>query len=155
MGKEIERKFLVRKDLWYAVQKPEGEDIIQGYLVSGSAMTIRVRVSGDNAWMTIKGPMKNISRDEYEYPIPRTDALEILSQFTGNKIEKTRYRIVIEGHTWEVDEFFGDNEGLTIAEIELKSEDEPFRHPNWLGEEVTSDHRYSNSSLAISPYNSW
>ncbi|MCX6251027.1 MAG: CYTH domain-containing protein [Bacteroidetes bacterium] len=155
MPKEIERKFLVRKDLWYAVQKPEGADFIQGYLVSGANLTIRVRVSSSNAWLTIKGPFQNISRDEYEYPIPAQDAMEILSGYAGNKIEKTRYRIRIEGHIWEVDEFFGDNEGLIIAEIELKSEDEGFRHPPWLGEEVTANHRYNNAHLAEHPFGSW
>ena len=155
MGKEIERKFLVRKDLWYAVQKPEGDDIIQGYLVAEPGLTVRVRVAGDNALLTIKGRIKNISRDEYEYPVSLQDAMEMLSAFAGNKIEKTRYKIGFEGYTWEIDEFFGDNEGLVIAEIELKSEDEIFQHPAWLGEEVTTDPRYSNSQLSVFPYNQW
>jgi adenylate cyclase len=155
MGKEIERKFLVRKDLWYAIAKPKGEDLIQGYLLSGQNLTIRIRFSDSNAWLTIKGPVKIITRDEYEYRIPRQDAVEILSQFPGEKIEKTRYRLDFEGHLWEIDEFFGKNDGLIIAEIELKREDEEFLRPAWLGEEVTMDHRYSNSQLAAFPYSKW
>jgi adenylate cyclase len=155
MPLEIERKFLVRKDLWFSVYKPQGEDIIQGYLVSEPSLTIRVRVTESHCFLTIKGPARHASRDEYEYPIPRLDAYEILNTFTKNKIEKTRYRVEVEGKIWEIDEFFGDNEGLVIAEIELSSEDEPFKHPVWLGEEVTEDIRYFNSALAFHPYKKW
>jgi CYTH domain-containing protein len=155
MHLEIERKFLVRKDLWYAVHKPEGENILQGYLVSEPSLTIRVRVTKTNCSLTIKGPSQNISREEYEFSIPPKDAYEILSAFTKNKIEKTRYQIKFEGKTWEIDEFFGDNEELIIAEIELKKEDEIFKQPQWLGEEVTADDRYKNAYLAGHPYKTW
>jgi len=155
MHLEIERKFLVRKDLWYAVHKPEGEDILQGYLVSEPSITIRVRVTKKNCCLTIKGPTQNTSREEYEFSIPQKDAYEILTAFTKNKIEKTRYRIGFEGKIWEIDEFFGDNEGLIIAEIELKKEDEIFKKPPWLGEEVTADERYMNASLAGHPFRTW
>jgi adenylate cyclase len=155
MPLEIERKFLVRKDLWYALHKPEGEDIIQGYLVSEPSLTIRVRVKNSSSFLTIKGPVHTATRMEYEYQIPKTDAVELLKAFAKNTIEKTRYRIGFEGKTWEVDEFFGDNEGLIIAEIELESEDETFVHPLWLGEEVTEDKKYFNSALAVHPYKSW
>ena len=155
MHLEIERKFLVRKDLWFAIHKPQGEDIIQGYLVSEPSLTIRVRITGTNCTLTIKGPSQNASRAEYEISIPAKDAHEILTTFTVSRIEKTRYRILYEGKTWEVDEFFGENEGLIIAEIELLSEDEAFKHPQWLGEEVTTDERYKNSYLASHPYQNW
>jgi adenylate cyclase len=155
MPLEIERKFLVRKDFWYAIRKPEGEEILQGYLVSEPSLTIRVRITATNCFITIKGPAKNASREEYEYTIPRKDAREIMDHFTKNKIEKIRYRIYFEGKTWEIDEFFGDNEGLIIAEIELGKEDELFKQPQWLGEEVTLDERYKNSYLAANPVKSW
>jgi len=155
MHLEIERKFLVRKDLWYALHKPQGEDIVQGYLVSEPSLTIRVRVTETNGWLTIKGPTENASRVEYEVSIPRNDADELIAAFTKNKIEKTRYRIDLEGKTWEVDEFFGDNEGLILAELELKKEDEIFTHPKWLGKEVTTDDHYKNAYLADHPFKSW
>ena len=155
MPLEIERKFLVRKDLWYALHKPAGEDIIQGYLVSEPSLTIRVRVKDSNGFLTIKGPAHNATRLEYEYGIPHSEAIELLKTFTGNIIEKIRYRISFEGKTWEVDEFFGNNEGLIIAEIELTREDETFVHPQWLGEEVTEDKKYVNSALAVNPYKTW
>ena len=155
MHLEIERKFLVRKDLWYAVHKPEGEDILQGYLMSEPSLTIRVRVTNTNCFLTIKGPTLNASREEYEFSIPQKDAREILDAFTNNRIEKTRYRIEFEGKIWEIDEFFGDNEGLIIAEIELKEKDEIFKQPQWLGEEVSADERYMNSCLAGHPFKKW
>jgi CYTH domain-containing protein len=155
MHYEIERKFLVRKDLWYALNKPEGEDILQGYLLSEPSITIRVRSATTKSCITIKGPSLNISRAEYEFSIPGKDANEILSTFTRSTIEKTRYRIGFEGKIWEVDEFFGDNEGLIIAEIELDNENEIFMHPKWVGEEVTMDERYKNAYLANHPYKNW
>lgn len=155
MHLEIERKFLVRKDLWYAFNKPEGIDILQGYLVSEPSLTIRVRITEVNCSITIKGPTRNASREEYEFSIPQKDAYEILSSFTTNRIEKTRYRVRLEDKTWEIDEFFGDNEGLIIAEIELNKEDEIFKQPQWLGEEVTADERFKNAYLARHPYKSW
>jgi adenylate cyclase len=155
MHLEIERKFLVRKDLWYALHKPYGEDIIQGYLVSEPSLTIRIRVTDTNCWLTIKGPTQNATRVEYEVPIPQKDGRDLLATFTKSKIEKTRYRIDLEGKTWEIDEFFGENEGLIMAEIELIKEDEIFAHPQWLGEEVTMDERYKNAYLASHPFKSW
>jgi CYTH domain-containing protein len=149
--KEIERKFLVRKDLWYAIQKPEGDTIQQGYLVSEPEKTVRIRVSSASGFITIKGLTDNATRDEYEYPIPRKDAVDLLEKFVTNRIDKVRYRIAFKGKTWEVDEFFGGNEGLIIAEIELNDPLESFEKPAWIGEEVTKDHRYSNSWLAENP----
>jgi len=155
MHLEIERKFLVRKDLWFAIHKPQGEAIIQGYLVSEPSLTIRIRITDTLCFLTIKGPSQNASRAEYEVSIPKKDALEILEEFTTNRIEKTRYRLQFEGKLWEIDEFFGDNEGLIMAEIELLKEDESFKTPQWLGEEVTSDDRYKNAYLANHPYQKW
>jgi len=152
--KEIERKFLVRKDLWYALHKPLGEDLIQGYLFASPEKTVRIRASGASGFITIKGPAVNATRDEYEYPIPRPDAIELLDKFAGSRIDKVRYRVLHEGKTWEIDEFFGENEGLIIAEIELSSPEEHFEKPPWIGEEVTEDHRYSNSWLAEHPFTS-
>lgn len=155
MHLEIERKFLVRKDLWYALRKPDGVEIRQGYLVSEASLNIRIRITSKNCWLTIKGPTKNVSRAEYEYEIPFDDASEILADLTRNIIEKTRYRIEFENKIWEVDEFFGDNEGLIVAEIELEKEDEFFIPPQWVGEEVTSDERYHNALLAGHPFKNW
>ena len=155
MPLEIERKFLVEKDLWYAVKKPAGKDLIQVYLINEPGRVIRIRVCDSEAYITIKGPAENAVRKEFEYSIPRKDALEILELFNVKKIEKTRYKTEFKGHIWEVDEFFGENDGLVIAEIELKSPDEPFDKPPWLGEEVTEDHRYYNSYLVEHPYKTW
>ena len=155
MALEIERKFLIEKDLWYALKKPIGEDITQAYLVNEPGRVIRIRVTASDAFITIKGPTENATRHEYEYSIPGEDAMEILDLFGTHKIEKIRYKIEFHGHLWEVDEFFGENEGLVIAEIELKSREEPFDKPSWLGEEVTEDHRFYNSYLAEHPYTKW
>ena len=152
---EIERKFLVRKDLWYAIHKPEGEILQQGYLVSEHEKTVRVRVSPSSGFLTIKGPSENATRDEYEYIIPREDACELLNKFVSNRIDKVRYTILANKKTWEIDEFFGANEGLIIAEIELEDPGESFEKPSWIGEEVTHDHRYSNSWLAEHPFSEW
>jgi adenylate cyclase len=155
MATEIERKFLIEKDLWYALKKPVGVDIIQSYLVNEHGRVIRIRVTDSNGFITIKGPSENATRQEFEYPIPKEDALEILALFDPKRIEKTRYKIEFQGHLWEIDEFFGNNDGLIIAEIELKSREESFEKPPWLGEEVTNDHRYYNAYLSEHPYNSW
>jgi adenylate cyclase len=155
MGLEIERKFLIEKDLWYAVKKPSGILIQQAYLVNEPEKVIRIRVADSSGYLTIKGSTINATRSEYEFPIPKTEALQIMDQFTKVRIDKTRYKIEFEGKTWEVDEFWGDNEGLIIAEIELKSEDEQFTKPSWIGTEVTKDHRYYNSCLSEHPYNTW
>jgi|WetSurMetagenome_2_1015567.scaffolds.fasta_scaffold364418_2 adenylate cyclase len=155
MNQEIEHKYLVRKDLWYAIQKPAGTDIRQGYLVTDAEKTIRVRIAGFHAFLTIKGPTKNASRSEFEYPIPLTEAEELLKLCTIPLIEKVRYRIEFSGKTWEVDEFFGENEGLILAEIELTSVDEKYERPAWVGDEVTSDHRYYNAYLAQYPFSKW
>ena len=155
MPLEIEHKFLIEKDLWYALKKPIGEDITQAYLVNEPGKVIRIRVTDSDGFINIKGPIENATRLEFEYPVPREDALEILNLFASKRIEKIRYKIEFHGHLWEIDEFFGDNEGLVIAEIELKSQEESFDKPSWLGEEVTHDHRYYNSYLSEHPYAEW
>jgi adenylate cyclase len=155
MPLEIEHKYLIRKDLWYAIHKPEGTMIRQGYLISGQGKTVRVRTDGTRAFLTIKGPSVNATRQEYEYSIPVGEANEILDLFTTKAIEKIRYKIGFAGKTWEVDEFFGANEGLIIAEIELNSPDETYERPSWLGDDITHDPRYYNSYLTEHPVSSW
>ena len=147
MGKEIERKFLVHKDTWFGVRKPVGVEIIQGYFLSSVENTIRLRIYGKQAYLTIKGPTEGISRSEFEYGIPLKDGLEMLQLFITRKIEKVRYKTEFRGKTWEIDEFFGVHERLIIAEIELNSADEKFDIPPWVGDEVTNDPRYYNSWL--------
>jgi adenylate cyclase len=152
---EIEHKYLVRKDLWYAIRKPEGIDIRQGYLVTSAEKTIRVRIAGAVAFLTIKGPTEYASRSEYEYSIPLSDAEELLGLCSSPLIEKTRYRLEYSGKTWEVDEFFGENDGLILAEIELAGESETYEKPAWIGENVTADPRYYNSYLSVHPFRGW
>jgi adenylate cyclase len=156
MGIEIERKFLVNKDLWDAVDKQDKKSYKQGYLLNGVDRVVRIRIAGDQGYITIKGGGKGISRLEFEYPIPKPDAEEMLFQFKPEGTEKTRYRIPAGGGlTWEVDEFHGANQGLIVAEIELLSEEQEFDIPAWITDEVSADERYSNSSLALHPYTTW
>ncbi|MEZ5525740.1 MAG: CYTH domain-containing protein [Pseudomonadales bacterium] len=153
MAIEIERKFLVKhtdflKDL-------EGTEFKQGYLNREGA-TVRVRIAGNNAFLTIKGKSDGIARLEYEYPIPKTDAAEMLANLCAQApIEKTRYIVDFAGKCWEVDIFHGQNQGLVVAEIELDDANEPFEHPDWLGDEVSHDPRYFNSQLASHPFCNW
>jgi adenylate cyclase len=152
---ETERKFLVRKETWDALSKPEGIRYVQGYLSTDEKKVVRVRVAGEKGFLTIKGRSDNISRPEYEYKIPADDATEMINLFCKNRVEKTRTRIPAGNHVWEVDEFLVDNEGLLLAEIELESADDAFEKPEWVLEEVTGDPRYYNSYLAENPYKSW
>ncbi len=154
MATEIERKFLVRSDEWRSLVR-ERVHMRQGYLSSGSRCSIRARVAGDEAFLNLKAKRSGMTRAEYEYPIPRQDAEEILALCEGPLIEKYRHEIPLGKHVWEIDEFEGDNAGLIVAEIELDSEDEPFEHPSWLGEEVTHDERYYNFNLAKRPFRTW
>ena len=152
MGTEIERKFLVKGAPWRNVS---GVRFSQGYLNRDKERTVRVRIAGDKAFLTVKGVTRGATRVEFEYGIPLTDAEQLLKLSDGPIIQKNRYVLVHDGHTWEVDEFLGDNAGLVLAEIELTSEDQSFSRPPWLGTEVTSDLRYYNSSLAGHPYREW
>lgn len=152
MGIEIERKFLVQGTAW---RNGSGVLYRQGYLNRDKARTVRVRIAGDAAFLTIKGQSTGATRAEFEYPVPLPDAQALLPLCDGPLIEKTRYIVLHAGHRWEVDEFAGDNAGLVVAELELASEDEAFEAPAWLGEEVTHDARYFNSNLATHPYSIW
>ena len=130
--------------------------MVQGYIASGRR-TVRVRISDDKAWLTIKGPSTNggLTRYEWEREISLKEALELIQLSEGATIEKRRHIVEYEGHTFEVDEFEGENAGLIIAEVELQSEDEEFEHPEWLGREVTGIKRYYNSHLRAHPYSEW
>jgi adenylate cyclase len=152
---EIEHKFLVVREAWDTVEKPEGIPVRQGYLTDDPGRTIRVRVMGNHGFLTIKGPSGDASRAEYEYFIPVEEAEELLEHFAIKKIEKTRYKVVFAGKLWEVDEFLGENAGLLMAEIELSDVSESYEKPAWAGEEVTSDPRYYNAYLASNPYKFW
>ena len=155
MAIEIERKFLVDKEKWYNSSKGMGQVYKQGYVLTYPEKTIRVRIAEDKAFLTIKGKSIGASRAEYEYAIPVKDAEELLENFCSAVISKVRYKVKYGNHTWEVDEFLGDNAGLVLAEIELEHEEEPFDKPNWVSTEVTEDRRYFNSYLSVNPYNSW
>lgn len=152
---EIERKFLVTGD--YKSSAYFSERITQGYLVSDAERAVRVRIKGNKGYITIKGGTQanSISRFEWEKEISIKDAEQLLQLCLPGVIDKVRYLIKSGKHIFEVDEFFGENEGLTIAEIELQSEDESFDKPHWLGEEVTRDKRYYNSQLISNPYKNW
>ena len=154
MGEEIERKFLVVGDRWR--ERATGTLFRQGFLSTEPVRTVRVRVAGERAWLTIKGKTVGASRTEYEYPIPVEDGQHMLDTLCKRPlIEKTRYALDAGSHTWEIDVFEGDNAGLVVAEIELGAEDEPFEKPAWLGEEVTHDPSYFNSNLVEHPYRDW
>ena len=155
MAIEIERKFLVDKTKWQP--KTKGDTIRQGYLSREPERTVRVRIRNDKGYITIKGKndTAGLSRIEFEYEIPKADAESLLKLCLSPILEKTRYIEEIEGHVWEIDEFYGDNEGLLVAEIELSSKDEDFSLPDWVTEEVTGEVRYYNSSLLSNPYSLW
>jgi adenylate cyclase len=154
VGVEIERKFLLQGDGW----RNQGQATLlrQGYLNSHKDRTVRVRIAGDEAFLTIKSRNVGASRGEWEYPIPVAEAAELLDGLCEQPlIEKIRHRIPQGQHVWEVDEFLGVNAGLVVAEIELGSEDEAFDKPDWVGEDVTGDVRYLNSNLIKQPYTTW
>lgn len=154
MALEIERKFRVEGEAWRVGAL--GQLLKQGYLSTDPERTIRVRIEGSRAWINIKGPVKGLSRLEFEYPIPLLDGEEILQALCQKGIiEKRRYRISHKNHTFEVDEFLGDNKGLIIAEVELDDESETVDLPPWIGEEVTGDRRFYNSYLSEHPFTLW
>jgi len=154
MGKEIERKFLITGDKWKELAK--GVTYRQGYLSTVKERVVRVRTIGNKGYLTIKGITVGATRLEYEYDIPREDADEMLTELCEKPlVEKNRYKIEYEGLIWELDEFFGDNEGLILAEVELTHESQSFEKPGWIGEEVTGDPKYFNSNLTKNPYTKW
>ena len=156
MPTEIERKYLIKGTI------PKGSDtqISQAYLCTDKLRTIRVRIEDDIATINVKtkpsdASSTTITRMEYEYEIPLTDAQEMRECAIGEPIEKTRTIIQENGHTWEVDTFHGANAGLIVAEVELESEDQPVHCPDWIGREVSSESKYFNSQLMKAPYNTW
>ena len=151
---EIERKFLVQGD--FEPHATTSYRIEQGYIVGSADLTVRVRIRDEEAFLTIKGrsDVAGLERDEWEWPIGVDEARSLL-RFSAGAIEKTRYIVPFEGHTFEVDRFYGANEGLVMAEVELSSRDEEFARPEWLGEEVTGDVKYYNSMLMKNPYKNW
>ena len=154
MGKEIERKYAVDTAAW----KPQGAGIHfkQGYLNSQKERVVRVRIEGDRAKLTVKGPSIGVTRSEFEYAIPVEDAALLLDNLCEQPlIDKHRHKEIHGGKTWEIDVFHGDNEGLVVAEIELASEDEKFEAPAWAVREVSSDPRYFNSNLLKHPFRNW
>ena len=144
---EIEYKFLVNKDKWLLVEKPSPQIITQGFIAKTKEKTVRVRIKNEQAFLTIKGPTKGITRTEFEYEIPLKDAESLLNDFTEKQICKKRYELKIDHHTWEVDVFEGHLDGLIIAELEVKSETELFALPKWVSNNVSLDVRYYNSVL--------
>lgn len=153
---EIERKFLIKDDSFKADVVKELR-ITQGYLSSVAERTVRVRIKGEQGFLTIKGISNDsgTSRFEWEKEIPVTEAQTLLTLCEPGVIDKTRYLVPCGEHTYEVDEFYGENLGLTVAEVELSHEDESFEKPSWLAQEVTGDSRYYNSVLMKNPYTTW
>ncbi len=153
MAVEIERKFLVDKTKWQPTVK--GKKIAQGYLQYDPNKVVRVRIKGEQGFLTVKGKNNGISRLEFEYEIPLSDAEEMLVLCGEGVVAKIRYEIPFEGYIWEVDEFFGENEGLLMAEVEMDTINEKPQLPDWVLEEVSDDKRYFNSHLAQNPFKNW
>ena len=153
---EIERKFLVKSG-YYKSFASSRTRIVQGYLNTDASRTVRIRIKGETGYITVKGKSNTsgTSRFEWEKEISVKDADDLLLLCEKGILEKYRYEIPVGNHVFEVDEFYGDNEGLTFAEVELNSEDESFEKPDWLGEEVTGEVRYYNSQLSKNPFKTW
>jgi adenylate cyclase len=155
MAIEIERKFLVLNDRWRNAISAT-IPIQQGYFCNTESVSIRVRITAEEACLNFKNSNIGIKRSEYGYPIPRSDAQEMIEQLCLKPIiEKIRYLVIVDGHTWEIDVFAGDNSGLIVAELELESEHDTFSRPDWLGKEVTEQQRYYNPYLVEHPYSQW
>lgn len=152
MAEEIERKFLVAGDAW---RTGDGVYLCQGYLNRDPDRTVRIRIAGPRAFLTVKGLTIGASRPEFEYEVPLDDARQMLALCDGPLVEKIRRNLTYRGFVWEVDEFLGANSGLVVAEIELPSPDQPFERPDWVGPEVSGDPRYFNSNLSSHPYSDW
>ncbi len=156
MPLEIERKFLVDANQITQLSLPSGKVICQGYIATQDKTAVRIRIQGPQAFLTLKGANTGATRVEFEYPIPVADAKSMLDQLcSGPIIEKTRYCIPFAQHTWELDIFHGDNQGLIVAEVELTDENESITLPPWVIEEVTGDPKYYNVNLLAAPYCSW
>lgn len=159
MAREIERKFLLKNQSWKK-QAYQETLFAQGYLNDiadkNAKSSVRVRIEGQRANMNIKSLEIGLSRDEYEYEIPYDEAKRMLATLAvGPVVEKIRYLVKVGSHTWEVDEFLGDNQGLVVAEVEMQSEDEQIQIPDWAAREVTNEVRFYNVSLSKQPFNSW
>lgn len=155
MGQEIERKYLVASDSWRS-GVIEAVRMVQGYLPTVGGTSVRVRVAGDRAFLTIKGATSGITRSEFEYPIPRADAEQILATLAlPGVIDKERHILRHGGRIWEVDVFAGDNTGLILAEVELPDAEAVVELPEWVGQEVSDDPRYFNSALSQNPFMRW
>ena len=161
MGVEIERKFLLASDTWRA-QVSRSQRLVQGYLVSAAAVTsgaarssVRVRIGGEQAWLNIKSSNLGAARDEYEYEVPLADAEAMLARLCDGVVEKIRHYVAHANHEFEIDEFFGANDGLVVAELELDAVDEAYERPDWLGAEITHLPRYYNLNLIAHPYSAW
>jgi adenylate cyclase len=161
MGVEIERKFLLASDAWRA-QVSRSQRLVQGYLVSAAAVTsgaarssVRVRIGGEQAWLNIKSSNLGAARDEYEYEVPLADAEAMLARLCDGVVEKIRHYVAHANHEFEIDEFFGANDGLVVAELELDAVDEAYERPLWLGAEITHLPRYYNLNLIAYPYSAW
>jgi adenylate cyclase len=154
MGREIERKFLVRSAGWRQ-EATSTRPLRQGYLAIDDGNNVRVRTDGQSAWLTIKGRGEGITRPEFEYEIPVDDAAALFALCRGRLVDKTRHLVPVGALSWEIDEFSGDNAGLVVAEIELPDENTAVPQPAWLGDEVTADPRYLNANLAVHPFARW
>jgi adenylate cyclase len=159
MGIEIERKFLVHSDRWQQwklANAVEGVLYRQGYVPTIDKRTVRIRVAGSQGYLTLKGPVQDCSRLEFEYPIPVDDAMQMLDHFCRSPlIEKFRYKVPDHGLIWEIDEFLGENAGLLLAEVELSDRQQAVTLPDWVAEEVSGDARYFNSYLVSCPFQTW
>jgi len=154
MAMEIERKYIVDAGKWHP--EDAGLNVVQGYLPASGKTAVRVRIAGENAWLCLKGVNQGPVRSEFEYPIPVSDARQMLDELCVRPfIEKTRHYVSHAGATWEVDVFYGENTGLIIAEIELISEDQEIILPHWIKDEVTYDPRYYNANLVLKPFRRW
>lgn len=154
MGKEIERKYLVKNEDWKKLA--EGVYYKQGYLSTVKERTVRVRTVGEKGYLTIKGLTVGVSRSEFEYQIPAEEANQMLDNLCEKPIiEKLRAKVDYKGLTWEIDEFHGENEGLVVAEVEIQDENQVIELPDWVGEEVSGDPRYFNSNLIKNPFTKW
>ena len=153
-GIEIERRFLLKNDAWKAVA---GAPCLmsQGYLSVEKERIIRLRIIGNRAWLTLKGYISDVSRSEFEYEIPVADAQTMMDTMCPFRLEKHRHEVSYQGFVFEIDEYFGDNAPLIVAELELPAEDTPFPRPDWLGEEITSDGRFTNAYVSKHPYSQW
>lgn len=150
---EIERRFLIRNDSWRQLAG-EPQRLEQGYMSVDQACSVRVRLCGEQAWLTVKGYISDLSRSEFEYPVPPADARQMLA-LCPFRLQKLRYRIALDGAVFEIDEYLGDNAPLLLAEIELPSEHAAYPQPEWLGREVSSDPRFTNAYLSKHPYPQW